>query len=60
MSVIAAIAPLLEKGYTIHAVTSKAEFPISNEKLIWHRTNLLDAGETEDLLKATRPTYHAK
>lgn len=52
-----AIAPLLEKGYTVHAVTSKPEPPTSNKKLIWHSANLLDANETEHLLKSVKPTH---
>lgn len=52
-----AIAPLLEKGYAVHAVTSKAGLPESNGNLIWHTANLLDSGETENLLKIVRPTH---
>ncbi|MDQ3324037.1 MAG: NAD-dependent epimerase/dehydratase family protein, partial [Acidobacteriota bacterium] len=52
-----AIAPLLEKGYTVHAVTSKSELPKSDENLIWHKANLLDSDEAENLLKIVRPTH---
>jgi nucleoside-diphosphate-sugar epimerase len=51
-----AIAPLLEKGYEVHAVTSKSKLPESNKNLIWHQANLLDPIETEDLLKIVQPT----
>lgn len=52
-----AIAPLLEKGYTVHAVTSKKTVPTSDENVIWHRANLLEPDETTELLKAIRPTH---
>lgn len=52
-----AIAPLLEKGYTVHAVTSKAKLPESDENLVWHKANLLDSVETESLLKTVCPTH---
>lgn len=52
-----AIAPLLEKGYTVHAVTSKSELPKSDENLIWHKANLLDSDEAENLLEIVRPTH---
>lgn len=52
-----AIAPLVKKGYTVHAVTSKPTVPTSDENVIWHRANLINPDETKDLLKAIRPTH---
>lgn len=51
-----AVAPLVRKGYQVHAVTSKPIVPTSNENVIWHRANLLDPVETKKLLAAVRPT----
>ena len=52
-----AIQPLLEKGYTIHAVTSKSEMPKSSENLIWHQADLLDFEQANDILEKVRPTH---
>ncbi|MDQ4121007.1 MAG: NAD(P)-dependent oxidoreductase [Acidobacteriota bacterium] len=52
-----AIAPLIERGFTVHAVTSQPSVPTSDENVIWHRADLLDPSETKELLKATRPTH---
>ena len=52
-----AIAPLVAKGYTVHAVTSKSGAPKSDENVIWHQANLLNSDETENLLKTIRPTH---
>jgi nucleoside-diphosphate-sugar epimerase len=52
-----AIAPLVEKGYIVHAVTSKSTIPTSDENVIWHQTNLLDADAAKQLLQEVRPTH---
>jgi len=52
-----AIKPLLEKGFIVHAVSSKPKIPEFDENLIWYRANLLDYQETENLLKKIRPTH---
>jgi nucleoside-diphosphate-sugar epimerase len=52
-----AITPLLDKGYEVHAVTSKAELPKSEKNLFWHQANLLDFNQIEKLLKETRTTH---
>lgn len=53
-----AIASLLERGYEVHAVSNVA--PAADlifENTIWHQTNLLDAGEVENLTEAIRATH---
>lgn len=50
-----AIAPLIARGYEIHAVTSKPERTAQN--VHWHRANLLDARETAQLVAGVRPTH---
>jgi nucleoside-diphosphate-sugar epimerase len=52
-----AIKPLIERGFKVHAVTSRTIVPQSVENLIWHRANLLDFAETESLLETVRPTH---
>lgn len=52
-----AIDPLREKGYVVHAVSSKPTVRASAENVIWHRANLLDPNETKDLVKAVRPSH---
>lgn len=52
-----AIRPLLDKNYTVHAVTSKPVDFKTTKNLFWHQANLLDAGETTSLIKSVRPTH---
>lgn len=52
-----AIAPLLAKNYTVHALTSKSADFEKVENLVWHKTNLLDSAETTALIKSIRPTH---
>lgn len=52
-----AIAPLIARGYTVHAVSSKPAVRNSNENVIWHQIDLLDADETENLLQTVRPSH---
>ena len=47
------IADLLARGYEVHATTSRA--PPASDGAHWHRTDLLNSGETELLLAAVRP-----
>jgi nucleoside-diphosphate-sugar epimerase len=58
-----AIAPLLAKGYEVHAVSSK---PISEkaieandikENVIWHTANLSNSKETISLIANIKPTH---
>jgi nucleoside-diphosphate-sugar epimerase len=52
------IERLLARDYVVHAVSSKnfAAAPPS-DNLVWHRANLLSDDETDDLLRAVRPTH---
>ena len=52
-----AVRFLLEKNYTVHAVTSKPLDLSDNENLIWHRTNLLNSVEVKELLRKICPTH---
>ena len=49
-----AIAPLLQHGYEVHAVSSQLH--PATDGVIWHRANLLDATDIEALMKASRAT----
>ena len=53
-----AIAPLLERNYKIHAVsTSKPTEDLIFENVIWHRVNLLDERETGALCETVKATH---
>lgn len=48
---------LLEKGYVVHAVTSKTRVSKSKDNLIWHEVDLLDLVKTENLLGEVEPSH---
>ncbi len=50
-----AIAPLIAKGYEVHAVTSSKTGSVEGEH--WHWANLLDNKETVRLMTEIRPTH---
>jgi nucleoside-diphosphate-sugar epimerase len=50
-----AIAPLLARGYDVHAVTSRST-PSSVSGVTWHRADLLDATKAAALCNDVRPT----
>jgi nucleoside-diphosphate-sugar epimerase len=53
-----AIAPLLGKGYEIHAVSTIAPTAdLIYENVVWHKTNLLDAAEIDDLCEKVRASH---
>ena len=52
-----AIRHLLDKNYTVHAVTSKSNNCETAENLYWHQANLLDADETKSLIENVCPTH---
>jgi nucleoside-diphosphate-sugar epimerase len=53
------LAPALEAGYEVHAVSTSTEVPESLSRLPvqWHTGNLLDAGMIERLVKALKPSH---
>lgn len=50
-----AILPLLEKGYEVHAVSSRPHLP--EKDVIWHEANLLNADALLPLVKAVRASH---
>ena len=50
------LRPLLQRGYEVHAVSSKAS-PAANAPVIWHQTDLFDSAASARLLEAIRPTH---
>lgn len=50
-----AIAPLIDRGYEVHAVTSKQS--VSTQGVHWHHANLLNGGEAAQLMAEIRPTH---
>lgn len=51
-----AIQPLLDRGFEVHAVSSR---PHTGDALgaTWHQANLLDAAETRALVERVKPTH---
>lgn len=52
-----AIRHLLDKNYIVHAVTSKPFNFETIKNLCWYQANLLNAGETNNLIETIRPTH---
>jgi nucleoside-diphosphate-sugar epimerase len=52
-----AIAPLLERGYEVHAVSTSPRESEELKNLYWHRADLLCARQTEEVLANVRPTH---
>lgn len=51
-----AIAPLLKRGYEVHAVSTAARTEDSLGA-IWHQANLLVSGTTQKILEQVKPTH---
>lgn len=52
------LAPLQERGFEVHAVTSHAVPPADTTQGVrWHRVDLLDAGAHDELLAAATPSH---
>lgn len=51
-----ALAPLIARGYEVHAVSWSGERPRVNG-VAWYRADLLDAGETARLMAAVAPSH---
>jgi len=47
---------LLERGYEVHAASSQAKSG-TEEAVYWHQTNLLERGQTSQLLAEVKPDY---
>jgi nucleoside-diphosphate-sugar epimerase len=50
------LAPLVDRGYDVHAVASRA-IPFELDGVTWHRANLLDDGEQRALIAGVEPTH---
>jgi nucleoside-diphosphate-sugar epimerase len=48
--------PLIARGYTVHAVSSKDVAP-AKKNVAWHRADLFDSAAVEALLHSVRPTH---
>lgn len=48
---------LLEKGYEVHAITSKDISVLKTKNLFWHKVNLLNPTETQLLIELEKPTH---
>lgn len=47
---------LLERGHEVHAVTSR-HVPAGADGTCWHQANLLDTGQSRNLVAGLRPTH---
>lgn len=52
-----AIAPLLSRGYEVHAVARASRTRPAGDEVVWHPADLLDDTHVERLLAAVRPTH---
>ncbi len=53
-----AILPLLGRNYEVHAVSNREPTEdLRFESVVWHKTNLLDAAEIEDLCRKIEATH---
>jgi nucleoside-diphosphate-sugar epimerase len=50
------IHPLLQRGYQVHAVSSKLPHVV-DESVVWHQADLMDSPSIARLLKDTHPTH---
>lgn len=51
-----AIEPLNERGFEVHAVTSRTSPPVSSN-CRWHTANLLDPLQVENLVQTVKPSH---
>jgi nucleoside-diphosphate-sugar epimerase len=51
-----ALPGLLKKGYEVHCVTS-GKAAAGDEAITWHRTDLMDQGQSDRLFAEVRPTH---
>lgn len=52
-----AIAPLVSRGYEVHAVSFEDHAAPTGDDVVWHRADLLDAKQVERLMQVVRPTH---
>lgn len=50
------LAPLLQRGYEVHAVSTKSG-AIAEPSIVWHQTDLLDGSSCERLMTTVKPTH---
>jgi len=53
-----AIGPLVQRGFEVHAVSSRETAGVARDDgIVWHRVDLLDPGVTRALVREVRPTH---
>jgi nucleoside-diphosphate-sugar epimerase len=52
----AAVPALADRGFEVHAVTTSRQ-PVGDDRLVWHRADLLDPRQTTEIVRAARPTH---
>ena len=50
------LATLINKGFEVHAITSQT-VPIENNGCHWHKANLLDTIQIQELISQVKPTH---
>lgn len=48
---------LIDKGYEVHAVTSRTAPPAINTRIVWHRCDMLDAATCVELVETVRCSH---
>ena len=51
------LAPLLQRGLEVHAVTSRSSPPDAQPGIRWHTADLLDSHAAEAMVEQVRPTH---
>ena len=50
------LAPLLQRGYEVHAVSTKSRMK-AESSIVWHQADLLDGSAAGRLMEAVKPTH---
>jgi nucleoside-diphosphate-sugar epimerase len=51
------LAPLVDRGFEVHAVTSRPDDADSGDDVMWHRADLLTPGAESELVERAKPTH---
>ncbi len=52
-----ALAPLLRLGFEVHAISTKPRLDFGPADVQWHQADLLEAGQSQNILALVRPTH---
>ncbi len=52
-----ALPPLIERGYEVHAVSSRRAAAVEETGIVWHRADLFDPASARAIVAAVRPSH---